>query len=56
MKSKGTLIIQSAEHLVMDSHTEMTIGGKARQVDTHAEGRFIGASCGNIKPDDPEVE
>jgi uncharacterized protein DUF3617 len=56
MNSKGVITIQSAERVVMDSHTVMTIGGKTRQVDMHGEGRFISSSCGNIKPGDPEVE
>jgi hypothetical protein len=56
MKNKGTLTIQSPEHVFMDSHTVMTIGGKDRQIDTRAEGRFISSSCGKIKPGDPEVE
>jgi len=56
MKSKGTLTIQNPEHVLMDSHTVMSIGGKDRQIDIHAEGRFISSSCGEIKPGDPEVE
>lgn len=56
MKTNGTLIVQSPEHMVTDSHTVMTISGKTRQIDSHGEGRFVSTSCGNIKPGDPEVD
>jgi hypothetical protein len=56
MKTNGTLTVQSPEHVVIDSHTVMTLSGKMRQIDLHGEGRFVSSSCGNITPGDPEVD
>ena len=56
MTIDGTQTIQDSEHIVSDSHTIMTIGGKTREVKNHSTSHYLGANCGKITPDDPEVE
>ena len=56
MASKGSATIQDPEHILGESHTTSTINGKAREMEMHSTSHFVSASCGNVKPDSPEIE
>lgn len=56
MTIHGKSTIQDSEHIVSESHSTMTINGKTHDVNVQSTSRWVSASCGTVKPDDPEVE
>jgi len=56
MVTSGSANIQDSEHIVSQSHTDVTTNGKKRTMDMKSTSTFLGADCGKIKPDEPEVE
>lgn len=56
MTAKGSATIQDAEHIVGESHTTSTMNGKTREMEMHSTSHFVSASCGSVKPGDPEIE
>lgn len=55
MKAHGTSHIIDAEHVQGEMHTTMTFNGKTNNVVSHSDGHFMSASCGAVKPGEPEV-
>jgi hypothetical protein len=56
MVINGSLTIQDDQHIISESHSTMTTNGQKRQMDSHSTSTFLGADCGHIKPDEPEIE
>ena len=56
MVLKGSSTISDSEHIVSDSHTTTTVDGKVHEIDSHATSHFVSASCGTVKPGEPEIE
>jgi len=56
MVTSGSANIQDSEHIVSQSHTDVTTNAKKRTMDMKSTSTFLGADCGKIKPDEPEVE
>jgi Protein of unknown function (DUF3617) len=56
MVTNGSETIQDSQHIVAESHTIMTANGQKRQMDSKSTSTFLGADCGQIKPDEPESE
>jgi hypothetical protein len=56
MTAKGSATIQDAEHIIGESHTTSTTNGKTREMEMHSTSHFLSASCGTVRPGDPEVE
>jgi hypothetical protein len=56
MVTTGSANISDSEHIVSQSHTDVTTNGKKRTMDMKSTSTFLGADCGKIKPDEPETE
>ena len=56
MVLKGSTTIPDSEHIVSESHTTTTTDGKARESESHSTSHFVSASCGTVKPGEPEIE
>jgi hypothetical protein len=56
MTTTGSANIPDSEHIVAQSHTDVTTEGKKRTMDMKSTSTFMGADCGKIKPDEPETE
>jgi hypothetical protein len=56
MVIKGSTTLQDSEHIVSDSHSTITRNGQKTERDIHSTSHFVSASCGNVKPGEPETE
>lgn len=56
MTFDGSSTIRDAEHIVSESHSTSTLNGKTHQSEMKAESHFVSASCGNVKPGEPDME
>jgi hypothetical protein len=56
MQTHGSSTIVDAEHIQTESQTTMTIAGKTRHIVSKSTGHFVSASCGAVKPGDPDIE
>ena len=56
MVTTGSANIQDSEHIVSQSHTTMTTNGQKREMQSKSTSTYLGASCGKVKPDEPEIE
>jgi hypothetical protein len=56
MVTSGSSNIPDTEHIISQSHTDVTTNGKKRTMDMKSTSTFLRADCGKIKPDDPETE
>lgn len=56
MATTGSANMPDSEHIVAQSHTDVTTEGKKRTMDMKSTSTFLGADCGKIKPDEPETE
>ncbi len=52
----GSATYQDSEHVVTEGHSTSTFRGKKTEITSHSASHFISASCGNITPDNPEIE
>ena len=55
MVVKGSSTIQDSEHIVSDSHSTTTNKGITTVRDIHSTSHFVSASCGNVKPGEPQA-
>jgi hypothetical protein len=56
MVISGGATIPDPEHILGQSHTVMTTGAQKRVMETKSTSTFLGADCGKVKPDAPEIE
>lgn len=55
MKVHSTSHIVDTEHIQGEMHMTMVFSGKTNNVVTRSDGHFVSASCGAVKPGEPEV-
>jgi hypothetical protein len=53
---KGSTTMQDSEHIVSEFQTTMTVDGKVLESESHFTSHFVSASCGTVKPGEPEIE
>lgn len=56
MEIAGSTTIVDSEHIVSKTHTVSTMNGQKKVADSSSTSTYLGASCGKITPDDPEIE
>jgi len=55
MTSHGVLEALDAEHVRGTTTVKMVVWGHTTEIVSKSTGHFLSASCGNIKPGDPEI-
>jgi hypothetical protein len=55
MTLHGTIEVLDAEHMRGTNTMKMVMQGQTRETTTKSTAHFLSASCGNIKPGDPEI-
>jgi hypothetical protein len=56
MVLRGSTTMQDSEHIVSEFHSTMTVDGKVLESESHFTSHFVSASCGTVKPGEPEIE
>jgi len=56
MVTSGSETIQDSEHIISQSHTNMTTHGQKREMESKSTSTFLGVDCGKIKPGVPEKD
>jgi hypothetical protein len=54
--TSGSATIQDSGHIASQSHTTMTVNGQKRNMESKSTSTYLGADCGKVKPDEPEIE
>jgi hypothetical protein len=56
MVTTGSASIKDSEHIIAQSHTTITTNGQKRVMEMKSTSTYLGASCGDVKPDEPQTE
>jgi hypothetical protein len=50
----GSTTFPDSEHILVESHTTVVKNGQKSQIEMHSNSHWLGANCGNVKPDEDQ--